>query len=160
MADPMLDPYATLGIPQGASRDVAARAHRRLAKQFHPDVNRGPAAAERMGRINDAWRILSDPSRRASYDARRGTPSWPGPGHRTGSGAASSTGTSYGPRTRTAGWAAWPESRRPATPRSRGSARPVPVERSFGDRPVVFVTLWVFLALLFFVGTWLGSIAP
>lgn len=155
-----LDPYATLGIPQGASRAEAARAHRRLAKQFHPDVNPGPAAAERMGRINEAWRILSDSARRAAYDARRATPSWPGPGHRTGPGTASAAGTSYGPRTRSAGWEAWPASRGAAAPRTPGPVHRAPAEPSFGDRPVVFFTLWVVLALLFFVGTWLGSIAP
>jgi curved DNA-binding protein CbpA len=69
MAATKVDPYATLGIPAGASHDEAARAHRRLAKQFHPDVNPGPPAAERMRRINEAWRILSNPMRRASYDA-------------------------------------------------------------------------------------------
>ena len=61
----MFDPYATLGIPPSASRAEAARAHRRLAKRFHPDVNPGPEASERMRRVNEAWRILSNPARRA-----------------------------------------------------------------------------------------------
>jgi curved DNA-binding protein CbpA len=69
MAAATLDPYATLGIPAGASHDEAARAHRRLAKEFHPDINPGPTAAERMQRVNQAWEILSSPTRRASYDA-------------------------------------------------------------------------------------------
>ncbi len=146
MAAMPLDPYATLGIPAGASHDEASRAHRRLAKQFHPDVNPGPSAAERMRRINEAWRILSDPARRSRYDAERRTAPWPGP--------------DYGPRTTTATWTTWPESRRPTSPRGRRPARPEPVEPSFGDRPVVFVAVWVVLMLLGFVGTWLGTLTP
>jgi len=146
MAATTLDPYATLGIPASASHDEAARAHRRLAKQFHPDVNPGPAAAGRMGRINEAWRILSNPARRSRYDAERRTAPWPGPG--------------YGPRTSTATWTTWPESRSSAAPRTRRPPRPDPVEPSFGDRPVVFVTVWVVLMLLVFIGTWLGSLTP
>jgi len=160
MAATTLDPYATLGIPAGASRDEAARAHRRLAKQFHPDVNPGPAAAERMRRINEAWRILSDPARRSRYDAERRTTPWPGPAYRTESSAASWAGSGYGPRTSTATWTTWPESRRSATPRTRRRPPPDPVERSFGDRPAVLVTVWVVLTLLFFIGTWLGTLTP
>ena len=59
MATSVTDPYATLGIPSGATRAEAARAHRRLAKRYHPDVNPGPDAAERMRRINEAWRTLA-----------------------------------------------------------------------------------------------------
>lgn len=137
-----LDPYATLGIPAGASRDEAARAHRRLAKEFHPDVNPGPAAAERMRRINAAWRILSNPARRARYDA--GRPSWSGGGYQA----------------RTAStWTTWPESRQSAAPRARRPVRPEPVEASLGDRPAVVVAVWVLFMLLLFVGTWLGSVA-
>lgn len=160
MAATTLDPYATLGIPAGASHDEAARAHRRLAKQFHPDVNPGPAAAERMRRINAAWRILSNPARRSRYDAERRTAPWPGPGYRTGSSAASWAGSGSGPPTSTATWTTWPESRRSATPRTRRPSRPDVVEPSFGDRPAVVVVVWVVLMLLFFVGTWLGSVTP
>ena len=144
MAATMIDPYATLGIPVDASRDEAARAHRRLAKQFHPDVNPGQAAAERMRRINAAWRILSNPARRSGYDAEHSAASWPG----------------HGPRTGTATWTTWPESRGSATPRTRRPPRPAPAEPSFGDRPAVLVAVWVVLPLLYFIGAWLGSLAP
>lgn len=143
-----LDPYDTLGIPAEASRAEASRAHRSLAKRFHPDVNAGPAAAERMRRINEAWRILSDPARRARYDAERRTPPWPGASY------------GYSPRPNTATWAAWPESRGTAMPRTRRPARRDPVEPSFGDRPAVAVAVWILLSLLFFIGTWLGSLTP
>jgi molecular chaperone DnaJ len=59
MATRVMDPYAMLGIPSGATRAEAARAHRRLAKRYHPDLNPGPEAAERMRRINEAWRTLA-----------------------------------------------------------------------------------------------------
>jgi curved DNA-binding protein CbpA len=81
MAATTLDPYATLGIPAGASHDEAARAHRRLAKEFHPDVNPGPMATERMQRVNQAWEILSSPMRRASYDAESASRGSAGGGH-------------------------------------------------------------------------------
>ena len=160
MAPMTLDPYATLGIPRGASRDVAARAHRRLAKRFHPDLNPGPAAAAQMGRINEAWRILSDPARRTQYDAGRTAPAWPGPGYHSDWGPAARPSSSYGPRPRAAGWEPWPESRTAGRAGFPGAVRRQQAEPSAGDRPVVFVTLWVILALLFFIGTWLGSISP
>jgi curved DNA-binding protein CbpA len=69
MTESMSDPYAVLGIPHDASQQTALEAYRRLAKQFHPDVAADPATGERMRRINEAWRILSTPTRRARYDA-------------------------------------------------------------------------------------------
>jgi len=62
------DPYATLGVARGASALQVARAHRRLAKRFHPDLHPSEAGTERMQRINDAWRILSIPARREAWD--------------------------------------------------------------------------------------------
>jgi curved DNA-binding protein CbpA len=153
-----VSPYATLGIPEGASREEAARAHRRLAKQFHPDVNPGPKAAERMRQINDAWRVLSSPKRRTPFDTGHSAPSWPGPGY--GSEAGSRGTRSYGPRTRSAGWTAWPESRSAAARGARPVGRRNVPEPSFGDRPAIFIAAWVVLALLYFVGTWLGSMTP
>jgi curved DNA-binding protein CbpA len=63
-----LDPYRILGIPHTASPLQVARAHRRLAKQYHPDLHPGEDVSERMRHINEAWEILSSPSRRAVYD--------------------------------------------------------------------------------------------
>lgn len=164
MAATMLDPYTTLGIPAGASRDEAARAHRRLAKQFHPDVNPGPAAAERMRRINEAWRILSNPTRRAHYDAERTAATRPAHGYGTRTRATPwpADGYGHGPQTqtRTATWTTWPESRRAATRQSWRPVRPTPVEPSFGDRPAVVLVIAVGLGLLYGIGAWLGSVAP
>jgi curved DNA-binding protein CbpA len=145
----MLDPYATLGVPATASRAEAARAHRRLAKRFHPDVNPGPEASERMRRINEAWRILSNPARRARYDADRvARPAITRP----------AAWSAYGPRTGSVTWAPWP-SDRTAAPRQRRPVRAPEPAPSFGDRPAVLAAVWLFLVLFSFVGAWLGSIA-
>ena len=69
MAQTMSDPYTVLGIPRNASRQTAREAYRRLAKQFHPDLAADPAAGERMRRINEAWRIVSSPTRRPAPPA-------------------------------------------------------------------------------------------
>ncbi|MGH2386070.1 MAG: J domain-containing protein, partial [Candidatus Limnocylindria bacterium] len=55
--------------PRSASREVIARAYRLLAKQHHPDAGAtATAPASPMSRINEAWHILSEPSRRARWD--------------------------------------------------------------------------------------------
>ncbi|PZR61249.1 MAG: hypothetical protein DLM71_08770 [Chloroflexi bacterium] len=67
------DPYTVLGVARDATPLQVARAHRRLAKQFHPDLHPGEDAAGRMRRINEAWRLLSSPVRRAAYDVAHPT---------------------------------------------------------------------------------------
>lgn len=61
--------YAELGVAQDANSDAIKRAYRRLAKVWHPDVNREPDAAERFKRYADVYAILSDPKTRRKYDA-------------------------------------------------------------------------------------------
>jgi len=64
-----LDYYRLLGIPPDADQQRIRSAYRSLAKRFHPDTNRGSeAAAELFRQVNNAYRILSDPERRARYD--------------------------------------------------------------------------------------------
>jgi curved DNA-binding protein CbpA len=111
-----------------------------------------------MRRINEAWRILSDPARRARYDAERTAAAAPGHASGTRTGAAPWRADGYGPRT-TVTWAAWPESSRASGLRTEPTRRPDPVESAVGDRPAVAIALSVGLALMFFVGTWLGSVA-
>jgi molecular chaperone DnaJ len=62
------DYYTILGVDRGASDADVKRAFRRLAQQWHPDVNRDPAADVRFKEINEAYQVLSDPQRRQAYD--------------------------------------------------------------------------------------------
>src|SRR5688500_7195420 len=62
------DPYATLGVGREATASQLRTAYRRLAKRYHPDVHADAHASEDMKRVNQAWEILSSPSRRAEYD--------------------------------------------------------------------------------------------
>jgi len=116
VAGPRRDPYAILGMPRAASRHDIAAAYRRLAKAVHPDL--GSDATTDMRDLNWAWHVLSDPARRASWDAA----------HPVG-------GSHWSPsRTTTAGWsraenaevapAAWPAgaARIDADPPERRSA--------------------------------------
>lgn len=63
------DYYATLGVPRNASQADIKKAFRKLARQFHPDANKGDSAAEkRFKEVNEANEVLSDPEKRKLYD--------------------------------------------------------------------------------------------
>ena len=64
----MADFYQTLGVGREADGETLKRAYRRLARQYHPDVNKDPAAEERFKEIGRAYEVLSDPQARARYD--------------------------------------------------------------------------------------------
>lgn len=69
MADNKRDYYEVLGLSRGASTDEIKKAFRRLAKENHPDLNPGNAAAEaRFKEINEAYEVLSDEDKKARYD--------------------------------------------------------------------------------------------
>jgi curved DNA-binding protein CbpA len=135
------DPYAILGVPRDATPLQVARAHRRLAKEHHPDLHEGAnEAAERMRRINEAWAILSDPFRRGEYDRATGGPA-------RGHWAASRTPIRPVAPTSTRTWATWRATaadtraaprteRQPGevpTPRTRRPPRPAPEPETFRD---------------------------
>lgn len=63
------DYYAALGVDKNATADEIKKAYRRLARKYHPDVSKEPDAAARMSAINEANTVLSDPEKRAAYDA-------------------------------------------------------------------------------------------
>jgi hypothetical protein len=63
------DLYAILGVDRGAEAEVIDAAYRALARKYHPDVNHGAGAEERIRALNDAYRTLHDPTLRARYDA-------------------------------------------------------------------------------------------
>jgi curved DNA-binding protein len=63
------DFYQILGVQRNASQQDIQRAYRKLARQYHPDVNSDPAAAERFKDVSEAYDVLSDPDTRSRYDA-------------------------------------------------------------------------------------------
>lgn len=62
------DYYEVLGISKGASDDEIKKAYRKMAKQYHPDVNKEAGAEDRFKEINEAYEVLSDSQKKATYD--------------------------------------------------------------------------------------------
>lgn len=60
--------YERLGVARSASATEIRTAYRALARRTHPDVN-GSGVDTSMAAVNEAWRVLGDPDRRAAYDA-------------------------------------------------------------------------------------------
>jgi len=73
------DYYEVLGVSRDASEEEIKKAYRRLARQYHPDVNKDdPEAEAKFKEISEAYRVLSDPESRAQYD-RFGHAAFEGP---------------------------------------------------------------------------------
>ncbi|SFP24788.1 DnaJ C-terminal domain-containing protein [Hydrogenimonas thermophila] len=60
--------YETLGVSENASADEIKRAYRKLARKYHPDINKDPDAEEKFKEINAAYEVLSDPEKKRQYD--------------------------------------------------------------------------------------------
>lgn len=66
---PRVDHYESLHLSPSADRETVERVYRLLAKRYHPD-NPDSADPDRFARVREAYEVLSDPDRRAAYDAR------------------------------------------------------------------------------------------
>ena len=64
----MSDFYDLLGVSRDVDPDSLKRAYRRLARQYHPDVNKDPGAEDKFKEIGRAYEVLSDPQTRSRYD--------------------------------------------------------------------------------------------
>ena len=69
MAQEKRDYYEVLGVSKGATDAEIKKAYRKLAKQYHPDMNPGDKTAEaKFKEVNEAYSVLSDKDKRAKYD--------------------------------------------------------------------------------------------
>ena len=68
MALTYTDYYEVLGIPRDADQDAIRKAYRKLARQYHPDLNSDEDAEERFKELGEAYEVLSDPEKRDRYD--------------------------------------------------------------------------------------------
>ena len=64
----MADFYQILGVSRDADANTLKSAYRKLARQYHPDVNKDPGAEDKFKEIGKAYEALADPETRARYD--------------------------------------------------------------------------------------------
>jgi curved DNA-binding protein len=60
--------YETLGVSENASADEIKKAYRKLARKYHPDINKDASAVDKFKEINAAYEVLSDSEKKAQYD--------------------------------------------------------------------------------------------
>src|SRR4051795_11317744 len=67
MAVAFRDYYDVLGVPRDASEEDIRRAYRKLAREYHPDVNKDPGAEDRFKEVSEAYEVLRDSEKRQAY---------------------------------------------------------------------------------------------
>ena len=125
------DYYGILGVSRDATEDEIKRAYRKLARQFHPDVNPDPEAQEKFKEINAAYEVLSDDrsGRSSTSAATRSRPGGGGPAVRAEPARSSASRTSWTPSSARAGRRPRPAPAYPARRRRDPPARPGPAAR-------------------------------
>lgn len=68
MSSTYQDYYKTLGVEKNASQADIQRAYRKLARKYHPDINKSGDSEEKFKQINEAYEVLGDPEKRSKYD--------------------------------------------------------------------------------------------
>jgi len=68
MAVQFQDYYEVLGVPRDASQEDIQKAYRRLARKYHPDMNKGEEAERMFKKVGEAYEVLKDPDKRKKYD--------------------------------------------------------------------------------------------
>src|SRR5690625_4725966 len=62
------DYYEVLGVGKDATPEELRKAYRKLARKYHPDVNKEPDAEEKFKEVKEAYEVLNDQQKRAQYD--------------------------------------------------------------------------------------------